>query len=77
MQYHEILSEEAGLRKEEFVAVQDDNMCAAPIMTGKDILECVKSSKSIIDSDSDGENEMNNASPVLKSSEMRNIMKKV
>ncbi|GFV95658.1 hypothetical protein TNCV_2009751 [Trichonephila clavipes] len=45
----------------------------APIMTGKDILECVQSLKSIIDTDTDGEN----ASPVLKSSEMRNIMKKV
>ncbi|GFX72264.1 hypothetical protein TNCV_4551861 [Trichonephila clavipes] len=41
-------------------------------MTGKDILECIQSSKSIIDTDSDGEN----ASPILKSSEMRNIMKK-
>ncbi|GFV25371.1 hypothetical protein TNCV_1146421 [Trichonephila clavipes] len=41
-------------------------------MTGKDILECVQSSKSIIDTDSDDEN----ASPVLESSEMRNIMKK-
>ncbi|GFU87988.1 hypothetical protein TNCV_1335571 [Trichonephila clavipes] len=41
-------------------------------MTGKDILECVQSSKSIIDTDSDGEK----ASPVLKSSEMRSILKK-
>ncbi|GFX77679.1 hypothetical protein TNCV_1105961 [Trichonephila clavipes] len=41
-------------------------------MTGKDILKCVQSSKSIIDTDSDGEN----ASSVLKSSEMRNVMKK-
>ncbi|GFV95313.1 hypothetical protein TNCV_4586881 [Trichonephila clavipes] len=40
-------------------------------MISKDILECVQSSKSIIDADSDGEN----ASPVLKSSEMRNTMK--
>ncbi|GFX31126.1 hypothetical protein TNCV_2026291 [Trichonephila clavipes] len=41
-------------------------------MTSKDILKCVQSSKSIIDTDSDGDK----ASPVLKSSEMRNIMKK-
>ncbi|GFW15346.1 hypothetical protein TNCV_3740501 [Trichonephila clavipes] len=41
-------------------------------MTGKDILECTQSSKSIINTDSDGEK----ASPVLQSSEMRNIMKK-
>ncbi|GFS90487.1 hypothetical protein TNCV_4096961 [Trichonephila clavipes] len=41
-------------------------------MTDKDIVECVKSSKNIFDTDSDSEN----ASPVLKSSEMRNIMKK-
>ncbi|GFW88644.1 hypothetical protein TNCV_829131 [Trichonephila clavipes] len=42
-------------------------------MSGKDILECVQSSKSIIDTDFNGEN----ASPVLKSSEMRSILKKV
>ncbi|GFX02030.1 transposable element Tc3 transposase [Trichonephila clavipes] len=40
-------------------------------MTGKDILECVQSSKNIIDTDSDGEN----ASPILKLSEMRNVIK--
>ncbi|GFV56041.1 hypothetical protein TNCV_2266271 [Trichonephila clavipes] len=45
-------------------------------MTGKDILEFVQSSKNIIDTDSDLENEMNNASPVPKSTEMRNIIKK-
>ncbi|GFX59908.1 uncharacterized protein TNCV_4984211 [Trichonephila clavipes] len=57
---------------EEFVAIHDDNVYTAPIIRGKDILEYVRSSKSIIDADSDGEN----ASPVLMSSEMRNIMKK-
>ncbi|GFS76384.1 hypothetical protein TNCV_1620261 [Trichonephila clavipes] len=41
-------------------------------MASKDILECVQSSKSIIDTDSDSEN----ASPVLNSSEMKNIIKK-
>uniref|UniRef100_A0A8C4SEN5 HTH CENPB-type domain-containing protein n=1 Tax=Erpetoichthys calabaricus TaxID=27687 RepID=A0A8C4SEN5_ERPCA len=60
---------------EEFVAVDDDNVCTAPIMTDKDILEFVQSSKNIIDADSDNENEMNNAAPVPTSSEMRNIMK--
>ncbi|GFX02010.1 hypothetical protein TNCV_371991 [Trichonephila clavipes] len=42
-------------------------------MTAKDVLECVLSSRNIFDTDSDDEN----ASPVLKSSEMRNIMKKI
>uniref|UniRef100_A0A8C4RRF5 Tigger transposable element-derived protein 4 n=1 Tax=Erpetoichthys calabaricus TaxID=27687 RepID=A0A8C4RRF5_ERPCA len=60
---------------EEFVAVDDDNVCTAPIMADKDILEFVQSSKNIIDADSDDENEMNNAAPVPTSSEMRNIMK--
>ncbi|GFW69469.1 hypothetical protein TNCV_488181 [Trichonephila clavipes] len=44
---------------EEFIIVDDDNSCAAPIMADKDILEFVQSSKNIIDTDS--ENEMNNA----------------
>ncbi|GFW91635.1 hypothetical protein TNCV_4500541 [Trichonephila clavipes] len=60
------------ISSKEFVAVHDDNVCTAPTMTGKDILECVQSSKSIIDTDSDGEN----ASPALLSSEIRSIMKK-
>ncbi|GFX58918.1 hypothetical protein TNCV_806221 [Trichonephila clavipes] len=45
-------------------------------MAEKDILEFVQSSKTIIDTDSDNENEMTNANPVPTSSEMRNIMKK-
>ncbi|GFX05545.1 hypothetical protein TNCV_3434491 [Trichonephila clavipes] len=53
----------------------DDNMCIAPIMADKDILEFVQSSKNIIDTDSDDENETNNAAPVLTSSEIRNVMK--
>ncbi|GFS96474.1 hypothetical protein TNCV_17881 [Trichonephila clavipes] len=40
---------------EEFVAVGDDNVCTARIMTYKDILEFVQSSKNIIDRDSDDE----------------------
>ncbi|GFT81317.1 hypothetical protein TNCV_3672191 [Trichonephila clavipes] len=44
-------------------------------MVEKDILEYAQSSKNIIHADSDGENEMNDAAPVLTSFEMRNIMK--
>ncbi|GFY26536.1 hypothetical protein TNCV_2878661 [Trichonephila clavipes] len=61
---------------EAFVAVHGDNVCTSPIRTHKDVLECVQSSKNIIDTDSDGENGMNSASLVQRSSEMRNIMKK-
>ncbi|GFT38481.1 hypothetical protein TNCV_1247761 [Trichonephila clavipes] len=44
-------------------------------MADKHILEFVQSSKNIIDADSGGENEMNNAASVPTSSKMRNIMK--
>ncbi|GFU73265.1 hypothetical protein TNCV_167481 [Trichonephila clavipes] len=60
---------------EEFIAIDDDNACTSPIMAEKDILEFVQSSKNIIDADSDEENEMNNATPVHTSSEMRSIIK--
>ncbi|GFV39268.1 hypothetical protein TNCV_1229701 [Trichonephila clavipes] len=48
---------------EEFIAVDDDNVCTAPIMADKDILEIDKSSKDIIDADSDNENGMNSTAP--------------
>ncbi|GFV44397.1 transposable element Tcb1 transposase [Trichonephila clavipes] len=60
---------------EEFVAVDDDNVCISPIRADKDILKFVQSSKNIIDADSDNENEMNNVTPDPTSSETRNIMK--
>ncbi|GFV61136.1 hypothetical protein TNCV_2100111 [Trichonephila clavipes] len=60
---------------EEFVLVDDDNVCTAPNMADKDILEIVQNSKNIIHADSDGEKEMNNAASVPTSSEMKNIMK--
>ncbi|GFW20035.1 hypothetical protein TNCV_867411 [Trichonephila clavipes] len=60
---------------EESVAVEDDNVYTTPIMAEKDIVEFDKSSKNIIDANSDVENQMNNAAPVPTSSEMRNIMK--
>ncbi|GFV01899.1 uncharacterized protein TNCV_4978501 [Trichonephila clavipes] len=44
-------------------------------MADKDILEFDQSSKSIIDADSDEENEINNIAPVHTSSKMKNIMK--
>ncbi|GFX00763.1 hypothetical protein TNCV_4577301 [Trichonephila clavipes] len=50
----------AGSSSEEFVAVDDDNVCTAPIMEDKDILEFVQSSKNIIDADSGDKNKMNN-----------------
>ncbi|GFY15423.1 hypothetical protein TNCV_1572341 [Trichonephila clavipes] len=58
------------LLSEEFIGVDDDNVCTAKTMADKDILEFVQSSKNIIDADSVGENEMNNAAPVLTSSKM-------
>ncbi|GFV92355.1 hypothetical protein TNCV_3949651 [Trichonephila clavipes] len=48
---------------EEFVAVDNDNVCTTPIMMDKSILELVQSSKNIIDADSDDESEMNIAAP--------------
>ncbi|GFW79348.1 uncharacterized protein TNCV_2477551 [Trichonephila clavipes] len=47
----------------------------SPIMADKDILESVQSSKNIIDTDFDDENEVNNATLVLASFEMSNITK--
>ncbi|GFS74822.1 hypothetical protein TNCV_1395231 [Trichonephila clavipes] len=60
---------------EEFVAVDDDNVCTALMMADKDILEFVQNSEDITDTDSDDENEFNNAVPVPTSSKMRNIKK--
>ncbi|GFS78692.1 hypothetical protein TNCV_3148681 [Trichonephila clavipes] len=59
----------------EFVAAGDDNVCTAPIMADKGILESVQSSKNVIDSDFKDENEINNAAPVRMSSETRSIVK--
>ncbi|GFS63870.1 hypothetical protein TNCV_1128791 [Trichonephila clavipes] len=56
-------------------AVDDDNVYTAPIKANKDILEFVHSSKSIIDADSDDENETNNTAPVPTSAEMKNVEK--
>ncbi|GFY23941.1 uncharacterized protein TNCV_4896221 [Trichonephila clavipes] len=57
---------------EEFITAND-----ATIMTDKDILEFVQSSKNIIEADFDDENGLSNAAPVPTSSEMRNFMKKL
>ncbi|GFV84177.1 DDE-1 domain-containing protein [Trichonephila clavipes] len=59
---------------EEFIGVEDGNMCTAPIMADKDILEFVESSKNI-DVDADSENEMNIASLVPTIVEMRIVVK--
>ncbi|GFU79135.1 hypothetical protein TNCV_2136581 [Trichonephila clavipes] len=59
---------------EEFIAVSNGYVCAAPLMEDKGILELVQRSKNIIDADSDDEKGMNNAVCVSTSSEMRNVM---
>ncbi|GFX83690.1 hypothetical protein TNCV_349541 [Trichonephila clavipes] len=59
------------------IAIDVGNMCTAPIMADKGVSKFVQSSKNIIHEDSDGENEMNNAAPVPKSSEIKNIMKRM
>ncbi|GFU74252.1 hypothetical protein TNCV_4168431 [Trichonephila clavipes] len=50
---------------EEFIVVDDDKVFTAPILAHKDILELIRSSKSIIGADSDYENEMNNVAPLF------------
>ncbi|GFV71085.1 hypothetical protein TNCV_1662421 [Trichonephila clavipes] len=48
---------------EEFVAVDDDDVCTVQIMANESILELFRAKK-ISDTDSDCENEMNNAASV-------------
>ncbi|GFW18120.1 hypothetical protein TNCV_4006601 [Trichonephila clavipes] len=50
---------------EEFIAADYENVCTAPFMADKDIFEFVESSKNIINTDSDDENEMNNAASLF------------
>ncbi|GFW98786.1 hypothetical protein TNCV_2837471 [Trichonephila clavipes] len=59
---------------EESTAIDDGNVCREEIMTDKNILGYVQSSRNIFDANSDDENGTNNAALVPKSSEMRNIM---
>ncbi|GFW80667.1 hypothetical protein TNCV_3235191 [Trichonephila clavipes] len=47
-----------SVSSEDFIAVDDDNVRTSPIMADKDILKFVQCCKSIIDADSDDENEM-------------------
>ncbi|GFU03883.1 hypothetical protein TNCV_1718491 [Trichonephila clavipes] len=60
------LSDRPTESSEEFVAVDDDNVCTAPTMTIKGILELIQNSKNFIDADSDDENERNNTVPTSK-----------
>ncbi|GFT79759.1 hypothetical protein TNCV_3961251 [Trichonephila clavipes] len=60
-----------------FVAIVDDTVRTDSIMTDNNILEFVQSSKNTIDTEFDEDNETNNAAPISKSFEMRNIMKKM
>ncbi|GFV17053.1 hypothetical protein TNCV_656061 [Trichonephila clavipes] len=62
----------SGSSSEEFVVVDIDNVCILSIVADK---EFVQNYKSIIDTDYDDENEINNAASDPMSSEMRNIMK--
>ncbi|GFV33226.1 hypothetical protein TNCV_4635151 [Trichonephila clavipes] len=62
---------------EEFIAVDDDNICTSPILADKDILEFVESSKNIIDADSNDENKINIAASISTSSKMRLFMKSI
>ncbi|GFV35518.1 hypothetical protein TNCV_3205491 [Trichonephila clavipes] len=60
---------------EEFDAVDDDNVCIASIMAGKDTFEFAQSSKNIIDANLDDGTEITYTAPAPTSSETRNIMK--
>ncbi|GFX40041.1 hypothetical protein TNCV_2273241 [Trichonephila clavipes] len=60
---------------EEFVAVDDDNVCTAQLWQRKKFCSFFKAKKNTIDTDSDDENEMNNAASIPTSSAMRNILK--
>ncbi|GFX30130.1 hypothetical protein TNCV_2618401 [Trichonephila clavipes] len=61
---------------EEFVAVDDDNVCTATqLWQTKTLWSLFKAQKNILDADFDDENEVNNAAFVPTSSEVRNIMK--
>ncbi|GFT97133.1 hypothetical protein TNCV_3857991 [Trichonephila clavipes] len=63
------------LSSEELVAIED-NVSTAPIAAGQRHFGVVESSKYILHLDSFNKNEMNNADPVLISSELGNIVKK-
>ncbi|GFT27155.1 hypothetical protein TNCV_40181 [Trichonephila clavipes] len=62
---------------EDFIAEDDDNVYADPIMVDKNILHFVQSSKNILHTNSDDENELNNAAAlsVPTSFDMRNNIK--
>ncbi|GFV34968.1 hypothetical protein TNCV_2097961 [Trichonephila clavipes] len=68
-----VLFDFSTVSSEEFVAVEGVNVCRASVMANKEILEFVKSSKNIIDANSNAENEMNNTAPVPTSFEMKNM----
>ncbi|GFS88673.1 hypothetical protein TNCV_1462611 [Trichonephila clavipes] len=65
----------SSVLSEEYIEVEDDNVCIALIMTDKDILELDLSSKNIINADSENENEMDVADPVPTSFEMGKVLK--
>ncbi|GFX60859.1 hypothetical protein TNCV_1311521 [Trichonephila clavipes] len=61
---------------ENFIAVEDDHVYTAPIIWQTSTFGgLLKANKNTIDAVFDDLNKMNNAAPVLTSSEMRNVMK--
>ncbi|GFV19173.1 hypothetical protein TNCV_3223911 [Trichonephila clavipes] len=60
---------------EEFIAVDDNNVCTAPILWQRYFGDCTNLKNTIGGEDSVDENEMNITAPVSTSSEMRNVMK--
>ncbi|GFV60595.1 endonuclease-reverse transcriptase [Trichonephila clavipes] len=70
-----VLLDCSTVSSEEFIEVDGDNLCTAPIVTEKDILKFVQCSRNVIDADSDDENEVNNVAPVSTSPEVGSIMK--
>ncbi|GFU68847.1 hypothetical protein TNCV_1548311 [Trichonephila clavipes] len=68
-----VLMDCATVSFEEFVAVDDYNVCTTPIMADKDILELDK--KNTIGADSNYKNKRNKAALVSTSFEVRYIMK--
>ncbi|GFW31435.1 hypothetical protein TNCV_1287831 [Trichonephila clavipes] len=62
---------------EEFIAIDDDNVCTAPIIAGQRHSGACSKLKTITNANSEYEKKMNPATPVPTSSEMRNIMKKI
>ncbi|GFV81966.1 hypothetical protein TNCV_3151641 [Trichonephila clavipes] len=72
-----VIQDSPTVSSEELVAVNDGNVYTASILTAKGILKLDQNSlKNMIDANSDDEKEINNASPIPTSSDLRNILKR-